>query len=62
MSDHAIGILIGSLLVALILAMIALHRKNRRIYRAQAETERYLRQAREQNPNAWGDVKPPRKR
>ena len=56
MSDHAIGILVGALLLALILSLIGLHRKEREGRRLQAEMDRLLQNSRKPNPNAWEGV------
>lgn len=56
MSDHAIGILIGALLGVLILALIGLHRKNKRDKKFFADMEKALREEHADNPSAWDSV------
>ena len=54
MSDHAIGILVGALLGVLILALIALHRKNKRDKKFFADMEEEaLRKDHADNLSTW---------
>lgn len=55
MSDHAIGILIGALLLALIVVLIALHRKNKRDRKFLADMEA-LRKDHADNLSTWDSV------
>ena len=57
MSDHAIGILVGALLLALILALIGLHRKNKRDRKFLADMEEEeVRKDHADNLSTWDSV------